>query len=143
MPTVTGTLTDFGTVPLSSSLAPRLIFVPSGAAAKNGRLFASRPIVVVPQPSGYFEVELFSTEGTTPPTWYEVTIQWLEEATNPDHLSWKLRVPAAGGQIGALLEAPAPSGAVWFGTEPPEVPSRYTGWVKTDALPLPKYFQNE
>ena len=138
MPLVTGTLSDFIRDPLAAALSPQIVFVPSSAAAKNGLLFASRPIIVTPQPSGYFEVDLFSTEGTTPPTWYTVRIQWVESNggyLGADHLEWKLRVPADGGQIGALLDAPAPSGAVWFGPEPPSSPSRYTGWVNTGLNP--------
>jgi hypothetical protein len=145
MPLVTGTLTDFITNPLAAGINPRIVFQPSGAAAKNGRLFASRPIIVAPQPSGYFEADLFSNEGTTPPTWYLVKIQWLDSDGGyvaADNLEWKLRVPADGGQIGALLEAPSPTGAVWFGPTPPPVPSQYTGWINPEENP-PIYRQYE
>lgn len=135
MPLVTGTLTDFNLNPLTA-LQPELTFVPSGAATKNGRLFSARPISIRPEPSGYFSIDLASTDGTTPETWYVVIVRFLDGSGNADYLRWKLRVPNAGGQIGQLLEAPTNPGLVWFGPNPPPgTPVRGTGWIKTDDNP--------
>jgi hypothetical protein len=142
MSLVTGTLTDFGLQPLAG-LQPQIVFKASAPATKNGRLLATRPTVVVPQSSGYFTVDLISTDGTTPQIWYEVSIRWLDlngGYISVDFLQWKLNVPIDGGTIGELLDAPANSGQVWFGPEPPDVPSTYTGWVKTDVNP-PTYYE--
>jgi len=136
MPLVTGTLTDFGLKPLADQ-QPQLVFTPQEASTKNGRLLATAPVLVTPQPSGYFEVDLVATAGLVPETWYELTILWLTPGGGFDHPRWRITVPAAGGQIGTLLSAPAGSGAVFIGSSPPPMPSQYTWWIDPTTLPLP------
>ena len=130
MPLVTGTLTDFGLQPLTGA-QPELIFTPQEPATKNGRLLATRPIVVTPQPSGYFEVDLISTVGVVPATWYEVTIRWVDPASGFDHVRWRLTVPDGGGQIGTLLAAPAGPGTFYAGRERPPVDGKI--WLDTSG----------
>jgi len=132
MPLVTGTLTDFGLQPLTGA-QPELIFTPQQASTKNGRLLATLPVRVTPQPSGYFEVDLISTVGLVPATWYELTILWLAPGGGFDHLRWRVNVPAEGGQIGTLLDAPTGQDVIWVG--PTRPPTDGPVWFNTAANP--------
>ena len=134
MPLVTGTLSDIAPNPLAG-LRPQIIIALSEPTTKNGRLFATAPIIIEPDPSGYFAIELASTSGMIPTSgaWYSLTIRWLSASGGFDHLRWKLRVPSEGGQIGHLLEAPAGADNIWISPNPPPVPGPV--WIKNDENP--------
>lgn len=133
MATVTGALTDFGLKPFPE-LQPRLIFTPSGPSMSNARLFATKPIIVTPFGSGSFTVDLQPTDRLRPVVWYTLTIEWLDPAGNyvsSDHLTWKLFVPTAGGELADLLDLPANPSLIWVGPTPPPNPQPGQMWLNS------------
>ena len=122
MPTITGTLADFGLDNLDA-YEPIIVFTPSGpATTPDGFLLAARPITAIPNSEGYFALSLVSGESTIPATHYKVTIEWLDAPASfigKDFPEWKLYVPAGGGAIGDIGWAPSNPALAYFGTEPP------------------------
>lgn len=136
MPTVTGFLQDFGEN-LLSDYSPELHFLPSGPAVGNVTLYATKPIVVIPNPvNGRFEVDLVQTTDLNPDRWFVIAIAWLDSVTGgyigKDFLDWKLRVPPEGGQLADLMEAPSNPGRAWVGLTPPPNPTPYTWWLHSN-----------
>lgn len=106
MPTITGTLSDFGLSPLSGA-SPRITFMPSGAGAESHRLFSSTPVKVEPDASGAFSVELQSTDGVVPEVLYTVQIEHLSAGgafTHFDVLGLRIFIPRE--YDGPLTELP-------------------------------------
>lgn len=138
MPTVTGTLADIGLQDLAA-FSPVLQFAPSEPAADSqGRIFATRPVEVVPASSGAFSVTLATTDGIIPARAHWVlSIGWR----NPDGYmagagyfskdfpSWPIRVPAAGGLLADMIDVPARSDMVWVGITPPPESRGYLFWI--------------
>lgn len=128
MAVVYGTLSDFG-LEAFVGMAPRVIFTATGAGTKGGRLFASTPVVAIPDSSGLFSVTLETTDGVVPEVWYTVGIEHLNpggEYTHFDLLGYRLFVPASGGPIGDLPGAPLSPSTVLVSLAPP--PPGYRGW---------------
>jgi len=129
MPVVTGTLADFGLVPLAP-YAPQLVWLPSGNAITTGSstfLLSTKPRVTIPAADGSWTVNLVQTDilvGISDPH-YKLRIEWLD----PDNPSaspsgfevpnWKIYVPAAGGKISDLIAAPWNPILAWVGETPP------------------------
>ncbi|RFA12176.1 hypothetical protein B7R22_17260 [Subtercola boreus] len=142
MPVVTGTLKDFGAATLAA-FAPKLYFIPSGAAVGGATLYANKPVVCVPAANGDFSVELAANETLSPQTWYTLSIIWLDPDTGftgQIDTDWRLFVPQGGGEFVRIIEAPSNPAQIWFGPEPPTIPTDYTGWVDTDSVP-PIYYE--
>lgn len=144
MPTVTGTLTDIGLDPLAP-FNPVLRFTPSQPAGDgNARIFASRPVEVTPTETGYFSVDLASTDTITPAdTHWRLTIHYRKPDgydnsgggfTAADHVVAKIRVPAAGGILADLFDIPPRLDDVHVGNNPPST-AGYLYWVNTSASP--------
>lgn len=136
MALVTGTLSDFGLEPMTS-LEPEIIFRPSDVGVVSGRLLATKPIRVRPFTSGYFQVELTSTDYVEPASWYTVEIRWLDFEGGyaaVDFVDWKLFVPQEGGAIGDLLESPVNPAMVYVSLTPPTAGSlpRGTWWLESN-----------
>ena len=153
---VTGTLKDFGG-DLDLSIGPRIVFRPNGAAVGGGGLFFSRPIIVDTfDAGGAWGVDLESTDAlwaiTGGDVWYDVTVDRLISGADYapwDHPGWRLKVPPGGGVFSALVIAPTNPAQMWVGPAvaaaqglpgwnvPVQslVPSAYTAWYKTNALP--------
>ncbi|WP_431863033.1 hypothetical protein [Microbacterium algeriense] len=128
MATIYGTLSDFGLDALTPYM-PVVRFTPSGAGVKGKRLFAERPVDATVSSNGDFAVLLEPTDGVTPPVWYTVSIEYLNEGgryTSYDVLGYKLRVPAPGGAIGELPDVPLSPDTVLVSLDPP--PPGYKGW---------------
>lgn len=127
MPLVTGTLTDIGLEPLTG-LSPRLLFTPSAPAVRvDGRVFASKPVEVVPAADGSFSVDLASTDGLSPRhTHWRLQVQFRASTsgaggfTASDFLPFELFVPLAGGPIGDLIGDRVPFDIVY---SDPSVPN--------------------
>lgn len=131
MALVTGTLRNFGIESLAP-YSPQIVFTPSGNAVLGDYLLATDPIVVTPQVSGVFEVNLAPTVDIRPDCWYTIAIQWLDAGGNyirKDFPDWKLRVPSIGGTVTALLAVPANPAQVWVGETPPPNPVPGTWWL--------------
>lgn len=163
--TVTGRLSDFAGDP-GLDVHPRIVFAPNGAAIGSDALFYGRPIVVDAFDSeGRFTVQLEGTDAiwhtTGGDVWYDVTVDRLVSGADYmpwDHPGWKLKVPAGGGVFSALVTAPTNPAQMWVGPARavPQgasgwnvplqslMPSAYTAWYKTNALPgEPNYFEWE
>ncbi|MCT2085027.1 hypothetical protein M3D75_02755 [Microbacterium enclense] len=154
--TVTGTLRDFGGE-LDTSISPRIVFRPNGAAVGGGGLLFSRPVIVDTfGGGGAWSVQLESTDAlwnvTGGDVWYDVTVDRLTSGADwaPwDHPGSRLKVPPAGGVFSALVTAPTNPAQMWVGPAvtaaqcapgwnvPTQTlhPSAYTAWYKTNALP--------
>lgn len=122
MPVVTGNLRDLATRSLNA-YKPVITFLPSGPGVHGSNLYASQPITVTPAVgTAAFSVTLADTTAARPDLWYTVEVRWLDPGGNyvfVDRFPWKLRVPADGGAIGDLMEAPTnPWQAVISTTEP-------------------------
>jgi hypothetical protein len=138
MPTVTGTLSDIGLAALAA-FSPVLQFTPSEpAASPEGRLFAGKPVEVVPNSAGAFSANLASTDGIVPRR-----AHWVLSIgyRNPDGYmsgggyftkefpTWPIRVPAAGGQLVDMLGVQASVDMVYVGPTPPPADRGYTFWI--------------
>jgi hypothetical protein len=136
MAIVSGTLTDYGFNPLQG-LMPRVVFTGSQAARSSTRLFSTRPIVVTPAANGAFSVNIATTVGLIPDTWYTVSIRWLDpndpSGTGLDVLLGRIRVPIEGGNLGDLFDGGAPSGLIWIGITPPPEGFGYSWWIDTNG----------
>jgi hypothetical protein len=136
---ITGALRDFGLDTLTP-FSPRLVFMPSNPSTTKNIIFSTRPVVAVPNGSGNFTVELQDTESIQPAVVYRVRIEWLEAGdadgagyVGIDLIDWDLHVPASGGAIGDLIQAPANHTLVWVGVNPPpNPPSRGVWWLQVD-----------
>jgi hypothetical protein len=142
MATVTGALSDFGIAPFPE-LQPRIQFIPSGPGVNGTRLFSGPPPTVnVGAGSGSFTIELQRTDDVRPVVWYTVRIEWLDPAGNyigVDHPDWKLFVPAGGGELGDLLEAPLNPFIFWVDATPPPNPQPGQYWLNTTTGDLLKW----
>ena len=128
MPLVYGTLSDFSLQSLVPYY-PVLKFTPSGPGVKGRRLFSERPVEAPVASDGSSSVVLESTDGVVPKVWYTVSIEYLNsggEYTSLDVLGYRLYVPAPGGAIGDLPDAPLSADTVLVSLSPP--PAGYKGW---------------
>lgn len=135
MAVVTGTLTDFGLQSLAG-LSPRIIFTASDPTTLGGRLFSTKPIVVIPSSSGAFSVDLQPTEFIMPEVFYRIRVEWLDSDggyVGVDFFDWPLYVPEAGGAIGDLALTDANPQLAWVGVdEPPRLPVRTSWWLQVN-----------
>lgn len=134
MALVTGTLTDFNLASLSD-LNVRMVFTPSGTGLVGTKIFAPRPISVVPNSAGAFAVELVPTVNLTPACWYELRIEWAEPGggySAADFPDFKLSVPLEGGIISELVNTPITNAymVAWQPNEPDPWPVGLT-WANT------------
>ena len=137
MPIIAGTLTDFGAVPLAAAQA-EITFSPSGVAASNSGIFATRPVKVSPNNAGSFTVNLLATTLLRPDVWYTVRISWLDSDGGYvaiDFADWKVRVPPEGGNLQDLIDAPVRGGLVWIGPSAPD-PTVFDTWVHSITADL-------
>lgn len=110
MAAVTGTLKTFGLESLAGK-QPVIVFEANKpATGSGGELFATDPVRVTPGSDGTFSARLQSTENLiTDNVSYRMWIEYLDSANNyvrVDNPDWVLRVPAAGGALGDLLQLP-------------------------------------
>lgn len=166
MVAVIGQLEDFGSQ-LDKSTKPRILFIPSGPAVSNTRTFFGKPIIVDHfSGTNTWTADLVPTDNLTgidgEDVFYRVRIE--RQVSGADYMpwddtEWKLYVPDAGGEFSKLVRArtnPAqihigPAVAAAEGTpgwdRPATLrgdPNRFTGWIKTNALPgEPNYFEWE
>lgn len=136
MALVVGNVSTFGLESLSM-LPIDLSFVPSGPAASGSKyLLISKPVpaTVALNGSGAFSVNLASTDGVYPLSWYTVRTEWLDPAgnfTRIDFPDWKLFVPAEGGDFADLVQFPQNPQLVWVSlTEPTAIPTGNSLWLK-------------
>jgi len=132
MPTVTGTLKDFGLASISDR-QPQIIFTPSGPAFSGSNILATTPIVATPDGSGAFSVTLTSSATLRPATWYAVRIEWLDSASNfmGVDIVDRLDVPPAGGAIGDLASIDFNPTSVYASPTAPSSPAVATWWLNT------------
>lgn len=141
MPTVNGTLTDFGLDPMAGN-RPRITFHPSGPALAGLNVHATKTVEAVPAANGYFEVDLVANDTLTPAMYYTVKLQWKDlepRKERADVLPWRLYVPPAGGALGDLLATPSNPAQVWTGTAAPEDPTPGTWWLNPDTGDLTEW----
>lgn len=135
MPSVSGWLRDFGLDALLPS-SPILLFCPSGPGiTSDGSVLSSTPIKATLGAGGNFVVSLASNDDVTPETWYTLRIAHFDAWGNYQHMDfpeWKIHVPAAGGNIGDLIQGPWYPASIWVGDTPPPGPFFWnTYWLYT------------
>lgn len=138
MAKITGSLTDFSLQSLASS-SPRIIFTASGPAVSAQRLFATKPIVVIPTADTYFTVDLAPTEGLAPASWYTMRVEWLDSDggfVGLDLIDWQLPVPVEGGVLGDLIRVPATPTTPWIGLTPPPSVTPGLWWLEMNPNDL-------
>ncbi|WP_137771823.1 MULTISPECIES: hypothetical protein [unclassified Microbacterium] len=105
MALITGVLSDLSRSALANSsrnLHPVIEFHPSGPGVRTAAsvIYVSRKIPTTPEVStGAWSVDLELTTIISPEIWYEVVIQWLDEAGNfisVDRLPGRLYVDGPG-----------------------------------------------
>lgn len=110
MAAVTGTLKTFGLATLAGKQPVVVFEANKPASGPDGELFATDPVKVTPGADGTFNARLQPTENLiTPDVHYKMFIEYLDSANNyvrVDNPDWTLRVPAAGGALGDLLQLP-------------------------------------
>lgn len=160
---VTGNLADFGGN-FDSTIGLRIVFRPNGAAVAATTLFYTKPVIVDEfTGGGAWTAHLQSTDAlwqiVGDDVFYIVTVERLESDGDyfpVDHTGWQLKVPPGGGKFAALVRAPTNPAQMWVGPakaipqgqtgwdQPVQalLPSAYTSWYKTNALPgEPNYFE--
>lgn len=129
MALVTGSLNTFAFTTFINK-APRVLFVPSGPGVSTKYLLASEPVEATFLNAQDFEVNLAVNEFVSPPTWYTVRIEWLGAAgeyIRADYPQWKVRVPAEGGDMSDLIDAPVNGGIIWTTTSTTDPPGSKPG----------------
>lgn len=147
MAILTFSVRTYGLGPFPPDERLRVAFVPSGAGFTTVSAFPERTIWVEPDADGLVRVDLAPTVGLRPEVWYKVEFHWLSR--DPINNSWvtkghsevkgKLRIPAAGGTLGDLLEAAAPPGSVMWGYGPPPESLTDTFYVDISGMKLVAY----
>ncbi|MDJ1113250.1 hypothetical protein [Microbacterium dauci] len=126
MPVVTANVrTILGTtIPASAQLL--IWFVPSGSFVGPDRLYPERAVSETPDAEGEISANLAQTTNVLGDAWYRIRIEWFdthpvlgERIAGRAEVPGKLRVPAAGGSVGELLERPELSGVILRGYGPP------------------------
>lgn len=131
MAIVTGSLRTFFRKDLTGR-APFLRFIPSQVGIKQGFVFAEAHQDVTPEiSSGFFSVDMEETPPLGPDAHYTMQLWYLQDPNTPpgqtqnwacvDFPDVKIYVPAGGGDIGDLSNAPLRPGEVWVspgGSEP-------------------------
>lgn len=141
MPTVTGTLSDFGLAALAP-YSPELVFTPSNPAVNATNILGTRPIRVTPTATGTFTVVLASTDDMRPATWYTISAQWLDPNggyVGKDFADWQLRVPVAGGALVDLLGIPANPAQAWVDEIAPANPTPGLWWLTPSTADLKEW----
>jgi len=133
MPTISGTLRDFGLSPFPGQ-HPEITFRANGpAVTQSGALLSTKDIQVTPNSAGDFSVVLTATDNlATGNVWYTVSISWLDDAGNItvwDDPDWRLFVPARGGDLADIIEKPANPSLIYVGLTPPAHPRRGMKWL--------------
>jgi len=140
MPTVTGTLKDFGLASISAR-QPQITFTPSGPAFNGSLFLATTPVTVTPDSGGAFSVTLSSTADLRPDAWYTVKATWLDSASNyigVDVIE-KFRVPSTGGAIGDLAALDFAPTSVYASPTAPSSPAIATWWLNTTTGDLSEW----
>lgn len=151
MAEVIGLLEDFGS-DLDKATNPRILFIPSGPAVSNTRMFYGKPIIVDSfSATNTWSVDLVPTDNLTgisgADVFYLVRVERQlagADYTPWDDTGWKLYVPSEGGEFSKLVRARTNPAQIHvgpattpFSDEPAAtlIPNVYTGWIKTNALP--------
>lgn len=139
MATVTGNAKFFtGVAP--GALDFTLILTPSGPGYGGASSFWGPPAESKPDSLGNLSWNVQATIGLTPHVWYTVSARWLDSAGNfvgRDFPGWRVEVPNGGGNLSDLITVTGlPNGQIWYGPEPPEQHSTYTGWID-NSIPVP------
>ena len=134
MPTISGTLRDFGLTAFPGQ-SPVITFRANGpAVTRAGALLATKDINVTPNSAGDFSVVLAATDTlATGNIWYTVSISWLDPAGNYIHADfpdWRLFVPARGGDLADIIEKPANPSLVYIGLTAPAYPTPGMKWLE-------------
>lgn len=138
MAAVTGTLKTFGMESLAGK-RPVIVFEANKVGmGTNGELLSRDPVKVTPAADDTFNARLQPTENLiTPDVHYKMFIEYLDSANNyvrVDNPDWTLRVPAAGGAIGDLLQLPRINSALVITS--PTAPAVWLGlgamWLQMD-----------
>lgn len=134
MPTISGTLRNFGLVAFPGQNPVITFRANTPAVTQSGALLATKDINVSPNSSGDFSVTLAATDNlATGNVWYTISISWLDAAKNyvqVDFPDWKLFVPTKGGDLADILEKPANPGLVYIGLIAPAYPSPGMKWLE-------------
>jgi len=131
--TVTGSLGDAGFLSLAA-FSPRIILTLSEPTVSGSALMATRPIVVIPDPTGVFAFNTGATDTMAGDPYYKVRFEWLDIGgayIGADFPDWQLRIPSTGGSFGYLLELPANPAQTWVGPDAPPNPTPGRWWLKT------------
>lgn len=138
MAAVTGTLKTFGLATLAGKQPVVVFEANKPATGPDGELFATDPVKVTPAADGAFNARLQPTENLiTDGVHYKMWIEYLDSANNyvrVDNPDWTLRVPAAGGALGDLLQLPKVNSALVITA--PVAPAIWLGlgamWLQLD-----------
>lgn len=120
--TITGFITSFAR---NTTNLPglKLEFVPTGNGVNGDHLFVTEPVPAktFTQSTGAFTVELERTDDIygvpNGQLRYYPRITWLDSAgqfTHRDFVNWKIRVPAGGGSLEDLLDAPTNADSLYW-----------------------------
>lgn len=103
-------------------------FILNTTGHTNVSVFPKREAIVQPDDNGFVSIDLAPTVDMRPECWYTVRFEWFS-APHPitgdrNSLGWaempgRLRVPSSGGDLGQLMDTPAPPGAIMYDLQPP------------------------
>lgn len=140
---VTFSITDLTGEPLPTNVAPEVIFTPSETTiTQAGNVITTHPAHYTPDASGAVTANLLTTDDIAHPRFhYTLQIRWLNPDgygatgyTVIDFPTWKIRVPAGGGQLADFTDIPARTDAFWVGATPPPTGSGYVYWVDISGV---------
>lgn len=107
---MTGTLKDF-TYTSMIDYRVRIGFFPSSVGTRGDLIFPTMAKWATPDTSGLFEIYLEVTEHLVPNVWYDIKIEWMDQAGNfvsSDEPEWVLVVPTGGGTVAGNIAKVTP-----------------------------------
>lgn len=134
MPTIAGTLRDFGLAAFPGNDPIIRFQANQPGITQSGAILSTKDIEVRPDSAGDFSVQLAATENlATGGIWYTVSVTWLDPADNyvhADFLDWRLYIPIRGGNLADLMRKPANPSLVYVGLTPPSYPAPGMKWLE-------------
>lgn len=138
MGNITGTLSDFGLLPLADK-SPRVIFRPTGPTIKRQRIMSSRDMTAYPDSFGNFNIGIENTFDAKPYVEVDIIIEWLEPGATGEQ-GYKsidvlrgFKVPPQNGSIGDLIALDYDPQKVWVSASPPTNPAISTWWLNSST----------
>ena len=135
MAVVTGNLKDIGGASMANRNGVVKFTLNAGnITASGGGLRPDNTQTVTPASDGTFSTNLEPTSSMLLDAWYNVRVEWLDNAGNLiTYMEFQIKVPAGGGVLSDLIELGGGTGGGGGGANP------FIWWVGLTAPPSRRY----